>query len=223
MGSLFDWLLVLHIAVLGYWLGAELVINATFRYVCFRRTLPFSERDHLMGHVMDVDQHVRYALVLQLGLGTMLCALMGYLPGGSALAMVAAAVGIGWLIFIEVVHRYSNHAAGHHLARVDRATRYVLIPLLIATGLGVIGSDWLLPDWLRWKLVAFAGVAAAGVGIRLALLPLFRTWSAMRERGVTQQDNAALERGYWVATSVLIVLWVFISVVVLLSVVKPAP
>ena len=63
---LYTSLLVAHIAVLGYWLGSELVINHTYRYVSWSAGMPFAERDRLMDHVMDVDQHVRYALVLQL-------------------------------------------------------------------------------------------------------------------------------------------------------------
>ena len=37
-------LLVAHIAVLGYWLGSELVINSTYRYVSYGRHVPFAER-----------------------------------------------------------------------------------------------------------------------------------------------------------------------------------
>ena len=43
---------------------------------------------------MDVDQHVRYALVLQATLGTILLALYGYVPGGATLAWLAAGLGI---------------------------------------------------------------------------------------------------------------------------------
>ena len=75
-------LLVAHIVVLGYWLGADLVINSTYRYVSWSHGMPFAERSRLMDHVMHVDQHVRYALVLQLALGISLAALNGYLPFG---------------------------------------------------------------------------------------------------------------------------------------------
>lgn len=79
-------LLVIHIAVLGYWLGAELVINSTFRYVCYETSVPFTKRSRLMNHVMRVDQHVRYALILQATLGTALAALQGIIPGGETVA-----------------------------------------------------------------------------------------------------------------------------------------
>ena len=35
-------LLVIHIVVLGYWLGAELVINSTYRYVSYGSDMPFA-------------------------------------------------------------------------------------------------------------------------------------------------------------------------------------
>lgn len=76
------WLLVAHIAVLGYWLGSELVINSTYKYVSHRGDMEFAERARLMDHVMHVDQHVRYALVLQAGLGFMLAIAYGFIPGG---------------------------------------------------------------------------------------------------------------------------------------------
>ena len=99
------WILVLHIAVLGYWLGSELVINSTYRYVSYSGAMPFAERQRLMDHVMVVDQHVRYALVLQAMLGTMLAASYGLVPGGDRIVAIAGAIGIAWLAFVEAVHR----------------------------------------------------------------------------------------------------------------------
>ena len=88
-------LLVAHIAVLGYWLGSELVINSTYRYVAYGRHIPFAERNRLMEHVMHVDQHVRYALVLQAGLGFGLATLYGMIPGGEPSAACACC---GWAL-----------------------------------------------------------------------------------------------------------------------------
>ena len=109
------WILVLHIAVLGYWLGSELVINSTYRYVSYAGSMPFNERQRLMDHVMIVDQHVRYALVLQAMLGTMLAASYGLVPGGETVANIALAIGIAWLAFVEAVHRLHHSAIGQVL------------------------------------------------------------------------------------------------------------
>jgi len=50
------------------------VINSTYRNVANSDAMPVAERGRLMDHVMNVDQPVRYALVLQMTLGTALAA-----------------------------------------------------------------------------------------------------------------------------------------------------
>ena len=214
-------LLIAHIVVLGYWLGSEFVINSTYRYVSYHADIPFADRDRLMSHVLDVDQHVRYALVLQVALGSTLAALLGYVPGGKSVAIVAALVGVAWLLFVELVHRLRSRPIGQILATVDRGIRYLLIALLIGTwGVGVLGSAQLMP-WLAWKLLMFAGVLLCGVGIRIQIMNFFKVWRVIGEKGISdglQQQVAAI---YVRATSILVGLWVFIGVIAVLSIVKP--
>lgn len=215
-------LLVAHIAVLGYWLGSELVINSTYRYVSFSGAMPFAERSRLMEHVMNVDQHVRYALVLQFGLGFALAALYGYVPGGEQTAWIAGLLAALWLAFVEAVHHLRHRPIGRRLAAVDRGSRYVVMALLVAVAISLVGGDWAMPVWLRLKLALFAGVMASGVGIRFALISHFRTWAVMARDGPTAETNAIIRRTYVKATSVLLLLWVFIAGIVVLSVWKPA-
>ncbi|MGQ5701938.1 hypothetical protein ACUJ46_07815 [Sandaracinobacteroides sp. A072] len=216
------WILVAHIAVLGYWLGSELVINSTYRYVSYSRSMPFDERARLMEHVMHVDQHVRYALVLQAMLGTMLAAAYGLVPGGDMLLWAALGAGLVWLGFVEAVHRLRHAPLGKRLGAIDRGSRYVLMALLLALAFGVLGGGWGMPLWLRLKLGLFAGVMACGVGIRFALIAHFRTWAEMARDGVTDVRNRVIEQTYVRATLVLLLLWVFIAAIVVVSVVKPA-
>lgn len=215
-------LLVAHIAVLGYWLGSELVINSTYRYVSWAAGMPFAERNRLMDHVMHVDQHVRYALVLQATLGTMLLALYGYVPGGTTLAWVAAIAGGAWLALVEASHRLRKGELGRRFATLDRGIRYVAVVALVSIML--FGQQWFpaLPRWLAWKLAAFAGVIACGLGIRFALMAFYRTWMEIAQEGSSEAREAVVRRIYVQATSVLGLLWVFIAVVVALSVLKPA-
>jgi hypothetical protein len=215
------WLLTAHVIVVGYWLGAELVINSTYRYVCSRDEVPFAERTRLMEHVMDVDQHVRYALVLQAGLGLMLAALYGFAPGGTTTAAIAAALGIVWLGFVEAVHRLRTRSVGRRLAAIDRGVRYALMAVLALVAVGAVGGDWAMPGWLRAKLALFAGVMACGIGIRLALIGHFRVWAEMAANGPTQAGNAAVRSTYVRATAILALLWFFIAGIVFLSVRQP--
>lgn len=215
-------LLVAHIAVLGYWLGSEFVINSTFRYVSWSEGMEFKERNRLMEHVMDVDQHVRYALVLQLGLGFALAALYGFVPGHTTTAWAALGFMVVWLGFVEAIHHLRHAKIGATLASIDRSSRYVLLLALGAYGIsGLMGMNN-LPPWLAAKLLCFAGVISCGVGIRFGLIHWFKVWQDIRHNGSTAANEAALRRAYVIATSVLAGLWVFIAGIVYLSVWKLA-
>lgn len=218
---LVKFLLVAHIAVLGCWLGSELVINATYRYVSWSAGMPFAERNRLMDHVMDVDQHVRYALVLQAGLGTLLAALIGYLPGGATLAWAALVVMAAWLLLVETTHRQRSRASGRWLAALDRGLRYAAIVALVALAVLSLTGHGALPSWLAWKLAAFAGVIACGLGIRFALMAFYRTWAEIAREGSSPAHEQAIRRTYVQATSVLGLLWLLIMAIVALSLLRP--
>jgi hypothetical protein len=209
-----NWLLVAHIAVLGYWLGAELVINSEYRFICWRDDLPFAARDAMMEHLMNADQHVRYALILQLTLGTML--LVETMGWPVWVGWFAPLAGAAWLALVEIVHRRRTSGAERALAAFDRTLRYAVIGGLIAYA---VGGD--IPAWLRIKLAAFAGIMACGIGIRLALIGHFRLWSEMAAEGPTPERNAAIRATYRCATAILVLLWSFIGAIIILSVLKP--
>ena len=214
-------LLVLHIAVLGYWLGSELVINSTYRFVSRAADMPFAERDRLMDHVMDVDQHVRYALVLQAGLGTILGAQYGYFPGGDALAWSAAAMMVAWLVLVEVTHRRRGTPAGERLAAIDRGIRWLAIALLVALAAATLSGHASLAPWLAWKLLAFAGVIGCGLAIRFALMRFYRTWVVIRREGSNELREREIRTVYTGATSLLCLLWAFIAAMTALSIARP--
>ncbi|MEQ9111958.1 MAG: hypothetical protein RIF37_17765 [Rhodospirillaceae bacterium] len=218
---LIEVLLVFHIGVLGYWLGSEFVINSEYRYVCRASAMPFPERKKLMEHVMDVDQHVRYALVLQAALGTVLAALLGYIPGGTTLAWVAGTVGIVWLAFVEIIHRVRHGAGGQTLALIDRFIRYVLLTVLFGVGVATALGAIKLQGWLALKLVLFGCVMASGVGIRISIIEFFRVWRDIDTNGSTDDKEKEIRWIYTWGTGILVLLWVFIAAIVVLSVMKP--
>lgn len=216
-------LLIAHIAVLGYWLGSELVINHTFRFVSWAKDFSFEDRNRLMDHVMDVDQHVRYALVLQFTLGFVLAILYGWIPGGAPAAWGVAGFGAAWLGLVEWTHRCRKQPVGERLARLDRGLRYVLMTGLAALSLASLSGATPIPLWLAWKLLCFAGVMACGVGIRRVLIRYFRAWPALAQAEAAPRAEAeAVTRQLYVqATAVLVLLWLFIAAAVWLSVAKP--
>jgi hypothetical protein len=214
-------LLLAHVLVIGYWLGAELVINSTYRYVAFSAAMPFAERDRLMDHVMDVDQHVRYALVLQAGIGSLLLALLGYLPGGAMTAWIAAGTAMAWLLLVEATHRLRKAPAGARLAAIDRALRYLAIAALGGAAGACLSGLATLPRWLAWKFALLALVVACGLGIRFALMAFFSAWGELARGGSTPASEQRVRASCLRATGVLVLLWLCIGGVVVLSLLKP--
>lgn len=211
-------LLVTHIVVLGYWLGAELVINSTYRYVSWGQSLPFPERDRLMDHVLNVDQHVRYALVLQAGLGTALAALYGYIPGRETVATIALVAMVLWLVLVETTHRLRRSPRGKSLAKIDLFIRYAAMVGLLVVGCSVFLGLLTVPVWLTWKLVLFAGVIACGMGIRFWIVRFYQHWQVMADSGSSEDLEAKIRDVYVRATAVLGLLWLFIAGIVMISV-----
>lgn len=214
-------LYVAHVAVLGYWLGSEFVINSTYRHVVWSTAMPFAERDRLMDHVMTADQHVRYALILQAGLGTALVALYGLTPGGETLAWTAGVLSGLWLVLAEVTHHLRGTQMGQGLARIDRVVRYLAILLLVGLAAAAAMGQFSMPAWLAWKLVCFAGVIACGLVIRITLIDFYRTWRVIERDGSDDDREKAIRRAYLEGTGVLLLLWVFIAAAVALSIYKP--
>ncbi|MCP5140535.1 MAG: hypothetical protein R3F27_04715 [Gammaproteobacteria bacterium] len=213
--------LVAHIIVVGYWLGSDLVINSTFRYVSRTASLPFEERERLMDHVMDVDQHVRYALILQVWLGTTLGALLGYFPGGMWLAGTAALLGIAWLTLVEFTHLLRKSPTGRVLGQIDRSIRYVAIVAAILIAIGTLLGYFYLAGWLAIKLALFAGVFLSGLGIRFELVRYFLVWETIKAKGSTDELEQRLRNRYASSTAVLVVLWMFVATIIAVSVLKP--
>jgi hypothetical protein len=208
-------LLAIHTVVLGYWLGSDLVINSEYRFIVHRNDLPVAARQEMTDHLMKVDQHVRYALVLQATLGTMLLAGLGLLPAN--LGGIAFVAGLAWLGLVEATHRTRKIALGQRLALLDRVVRYAVALALLA--LAATQGDW--PAWLRLKLVLFAGVIGCGLLIRFQLIRHFTVWGEVLAQGSTPGREASLRATYRRATTILACLWLQVFSIAALAVLRP--
>lgn len=72
-----------HVALMGYWIGSDLVLNALTLYVARAGGLPPPERRRLWDFMLHVDQHPRNALILSFPTGVSLAAWSGLVPLGA--------------------------------------------------------------------------------------------------------------------------------------------
>ena len=212
-----------HVLVMGYWLGSELVINALTHYIARTTTLPAAERMRLWDFLLDVDQHVRNAMIMSVPLGFSLAATLGLVPisGWSMwLLWIGSAL---WFWFMWLVHWRRQTPLGSVLARWDWRFRYVLIAVFAGTALWSLatGTPYGAP-WLAAKVLLFAGAMVCGIFVRHYIREAYRSaLPAIAEDRATASDNAEFALLMRKATWALVVLWVLLFAIGALGALKP--
>jgi hypothetical protein len=218
----YDILLWLHVLVMGYWIGSDLVVNALTFYVVRSASLPAGERKRLWDFLIHVDQHPRNALIVSVPLGFTLAAEMGLVPLDDAALMALWAASAVWFGYMWLAHWKRQSPAGAALAKWDWRTRYLLIAAFVAMGAQSLATGSPLEArWLAWKVILFAAVMACGIGIRYYMRQTYRSWPRIWEGRGTAEDEALVVRAMTRATRVLWLLWALLFVIGWLGVVKP--
>jgi hypothetical protein len=218
----YEVLLWLHVLVMGYWIGSDLVVNALTHYVVRAASLPGAERKRLWDFLIDVDQHPRNALILRVPLGFTLAAQVGLLWLDNA-ALAALWLGsAAWFAYMWVVHWTRSSASGPVLARWDVRIRVLLIAVFLFMGiLSLVSGRPLAAPWLAWKVILFAGVLACGLGIRHYIRETYRAWPGIWSGQGTAADEIAVRTAMTRATYVLWCLWLLLFVIGWLGAAKP--
>ena len=212
-----------HVLVMGYWLGSELVINALTHYIARTTTLPAAERMRLWDFLLDVDQHVRNAMIMSVPLGFSLAAVLGLVPlAGWSLWLLWIGSTL-WFWFMWLVHWRRQTAFGSVLARWDWRFRYVLIAFFVGTAIWSLatGAPYAAP-WPAAKVLLFAGAMVCGIFVRHYIREAYRSaLPAIAAGRATASDNAEFALLMRKATWALVVLWVLLFAIGALGALKP--
>jgi hypothetical protein len=211
------------VLVMGYWLGSELVINALTHYVTRATSLPGAERMKLWDFLLDVDQHVRNAMIMSVPLGFSLAAMMGLVPirgiGMWALWIFSAA----WFWYMWLVHWRRKSPEGRTLAKWDWWLRYALIALFAGTGALSLVTGWpYAAKWLALKVLLFAGAIVCGVAVRYYIREAYSSaLPAIAADRATPADNETFRVLMVKGTWALVVLWALLFTIGALGALKP--
>ncbi len=212
-----------HVLVMGYWLGSELVINALTHYITRAKSLPSDERMKLWDFLLDVDQHVRNAMIMSVPLGFTLGWMLGLVPiGGAWMALLWIASAL-WFWFMWLVHWRRKSPEGPALAKWDWRIRYVLIGVFAGTGVWSLFAGWPYPTrWLAWKVLLFAGAIVCGIFVRFYIKQAYRSaLPAIAAGRATEADNEEFRILMVKGTWALVVLWVLLFTIGALGALKP--
>ena len=212
----------LHVLVMGYWIGSDLVVNQYAHYTARSRGMAGPEREKLWNFLMHVDQHPRNALILSLPLGLTLAAYLGLSPITGAWLALAWVLSALWFWQMWLVHLKGATPAGPALRAWDWRIRYLVIAACVVAGLLSLatGAPFTTP-WLAWKVILFGGVIACGLGIRHYLRLYLQVWPRAVAGTATDEDERRLVLTMRHATVVLVLLHAQVIAIGVLGVLKP--
>jgi len=212
----------LHVLVMGYWIGSDLVVNALTHYTANASGLSGAERKRLWDFLLDVDQHPRNALIFSVPLGLTLASMLDLVAiHGAGLAAVWLLSAL-WFWFMWQVHWMHKRPEGRVWGKWDWRLRYVLIATAVGVGLVSLatGKPFAAP-WLAWKVLLFGGVLTCGIGIRYYIRKAYDAWPRIWADQAEPGDEAIVRRAMWHGTYVLWSLWALLVIIGWLGVAKP--
>lgn len=218
---------LLHVLLLTYWLGADLGVFYSSRFVTNPDLKP--EARAVAAKVMHaVDMGPRICLVLILPSGVTLMALddLGRdIFGGWPLAVVWVAAFV-WLALVVMDYRRQPQRYADLVHRLDIAVRLLLVAGLLGTAgytvavsepFGVTSN----PKWLAGKVAAYALCIAGGLMIRVKLKPFGPAFARLMTSGSTPDLETEIRGSVRGCLPFVYLIWVMVVVAAFLGIVKP--
>ncbi|RDI60583.1 hypothetical protein [Nocardia pseudobrasiliensis] len=224
------WWILLHLVLFVFWLGGDLGVFYSSRFVIDPRLTP-AARATALAVMSGLDLAPKICLVLFLPSGVTLMALA---PHGAhlfgialfpwwfvALVWLFAAV---WLALAVTTHR--THGRFPLVVRADLAARIAVIIGMAAAGCYAllatepfgVTTD---PRWLGGKILLYAAAIAAGIGIRITLRPFGSAFARLLGSGSDEQVEHALRRSVDGCLPYVWVIWGSVLAAAALGVFKP--
>jgi hypothetical protein len=173
----------LHVLTFVYWLGADLGVFYSSRFVVNADYTP-ETRAVALKILAWLDMAPRYALLLTLPVGLQLAHGAELSAIGGGWLLLAWLGSAAWISLVITIHRREGTAAGRRLGQIDLGLRFVLIAgLVVAAVLSFTGGAPFAADWLALKALLFALAVTMGVGIRVTFAPFGPAFARLMTEG----------------------------------------
>ncbi|GGM45834.1 hypothetical protein ACFFX1_22165 [Dactylosporangium sucinum] len=219
-------LVLLHLMLLTYWLGADLGVFYSSRFV-LRPDLSVQARTIALRIMSWLDMSPKICLVLFLPSGVSLIA--SHPLGKDFAGWPVAAVWVASLVWLGLLladHWLHGNALGALVRRLDLVARCIVIVVMLGAAAytfvnpAPFGADS-DPRWLGAKVGLYAIAVACGVGIRMMLLPFGPAFGRIASGGSDPEAEATLARSMRRSIPFVLVIWACVFGAALLGVFKP--
>lgn len=214
----------LHILAMVYWLGGEWGVFQT-SYKVVNPRLPFDERMRHMETAYRIDILARTGIISLLPLGLHMGYLWGVQPLGGVWLVLMWVVYFVWLAITWGAFATRGKPIWGLLSGIEDWSRYILIPLLIGTGISsLLGyGPFEAGDGQRWysaKVLTFGSMLIIGVILRLIMHEWQKKFRILAE-GENAEVEAQLKRSIGIGRSVAYIYWIGIALTGFFGAVKP--
>ncbi|GAB2680416.1 hypothetical protein [Nocardia goodfellowii] len=224
------WWILLHLVLFVCWLGGDLGVFYSSRFVIDPERTP-AARATALAIMSGLDLAPKVCLVLFLPSGLTLMALE---PHGAELFDIALfpwwtiapvwLLAALWLSLTVIQHR--THGAIPMVRRGDLAIRWAVIAGMAGTGgYALIAAEpfgvTTNPKWLGVKTLLYAAAIAAGLGIRMTLRPFGPAFATLMTTGSEDTVERTLRRSIDGCLPYVWLIWGSVLAAAALGVFKP--
>ncbi|SUD49263.1 Uncharacterised protein [Nocardia otitidiscaviarum] len=224
------WWILLHLVLFVFWLGGDLGVYYSSRFVIDPRLTP-AARSSALAIMSGLDLGPKICLVLFLPSGVTLMALephgaslfgIDFFPWWFVVAVwLFAAV---WLTLAVIAHRTHGRIAG--IYRADLAIRVAVIAgALTSGGYALVAAEpfgvTTDPRWLGGKILLYGLAIAAGLGIRMTLRPFGPAFATLMSSGSSEPVERTLRRSVDGCLPYVWAIWGSVLAAAALGVLKP--
>ncbi|MBL8631186.1 MAG: hypothetical protein JNM81_16250 [Rhodospirillaceae bacterium] len=215
-------LVYVHILLFVYWLGGDLGVFFSAKYVADRK-LSMDERFRFLHLLMNCDMGPRTALILLLPVGLEMARIIGVFEVSPAIGGIVWLLSLIWVAANWWMHLNERHPIIPKLRAIDQNLRYVLIPVIAGTAIYSIatGGPVLMP-WLQVKLLVYAFAISLGLYLRGEIKQWIVGFGMIRQGGdAADKGNTIIEESLVRSQRAALLLWFAVALAAFLGKVKP--
>ena len=226
--SMFTVAIVLHIVLFVYWLGGDLGVYYSSRFI-IKPDLQPETRAIAAKIMVGCDMAPRFSLIL---FGASGVTLMYYGPLGDKFFFTWWMLALVWVatltwVFVSLQEHLQAGKKSHHFFHTsDLVIRYAASALLVVMGLYAIiaaepfGVDT-NPKWLGTKVFFYGLSIFCGIMIRRALKPFGPSFGRLMTEGSTPEVEDGITGSIRRSEPWVYAIWFFVLAAAILGVVKP--
>ena len=210
-----------HILLFVYWLGGDLGVFL-LALAAKRPDLSFAERMFALKMATLIDFVPRICFALMFPVGLFLAESGGWVDPPTWLVAAVWLVAAGWIAFLFALGHAEGTPRAATLNRVHLGFQGVMFVVFGYIGIASLAGHGPFPEgWLGLKVLLFAGIFGAGIGIDYAFRPIVPAFVRLATEGSKPDIEAAISRSVDGAIRYVLTLYALLVVIAFVGVTKP--